>query len=167
MSEISKQGRAPANERAGTHLGPHATPVAVEWPEQSGQFKVMGFLDEDSGVFQGGGEYSEIFNVNVNPHQMSMPLPCWQRLGHRGKVKRWEMIQHDDNTVWVIDLELAAENHTVYRTREGTRIGISKQWVSHLDASGATIGKGDKSVKGLDWASIDPAQYRLGKRGRK
>jgi hypothetical protein len=166
MSEQSKQTRAPADQRAGTKLGPRSTPVTVEWPEQSGQYKVMGYIDPDAGVFQGGGEYSEIFNINVNPHQMSMPLPCWQRLGHRAVVTRWEMIQHDDNTVWAIDMALAAENQIVYRTREGVRIGVSKNWVSHIDAAGATIGK-SQSVKGLDWESLDPKKYTLGKRGRK
>ena len=159
MSDISKQGRAPRDERAGTKLSEQAYPVRIQWPEGSENTIVVGFADPVTGVFQGGGEYQEIFNTRPDPPIMSMPLPCWQRLQNRAIMKTWEMVEHASNTVYSIPLERVAAEGTIYRTREGQRIGVSALIVDHYDAEGRIFTKAAPKARQLTFGEVDPAQY--------
>ena len=159
MSEISKQGRAQRDERAGTKLSSSAYPIIISWPEGKDTRITCGFADPVTGVFQGGGEYQEIFNTRPDPPIMSMPLPCWQRLQARAGLKTWEMVEHASNTVYSIPLERVAAEGVIYRTREGQRIGVPATIVDHYDAEGLPFTKAAPKAKQLTFGEVDPALY--------
>jgi hypothetical protein len=164
MSDISKQGRAPRDERAGTRLSSQAYPIQIQWPEGKDTQIVCGFADPKTGVFQGGGEYSEIFFTNPDPPLMSMPLPAWQRIQQRSVLHTWEMVEHASNTVYSVPLERLATEGVIYRTREGQRIGVPATIVDHRDKDGVPFTKAQPAARQLTFGEVDPAQFMAPKR---
>lgn len=164
MSRDSKRLRARLEDRAGTKID-YETPIHYLSPDGP---VCHGFLDKGLGIFQGGGERTEIINYRHNPPLLSLMRAVWRDLlriaqesGQDLTTWHWEMIDHTANVVYRISFYKVLKVGVEYRTEAGKRVGVAVKYLDISDADGRRLQTGEPvpPPPNLVFGEVDPSLY--------
>lgn len=121
--------RSPRQERAGTLLDHRFTePIYDE------RHRRQGTIDHRQQVYQQGGEAKDF--VFWNLRLLTMPLSVWNQI-RETDVEWIEMIDHQRNECWRVELLTMILHGVPYERGDGPRYGVPISYVTVHDAQGA------------------------------